>query len=87
MCALNRHALGNCAATHELQRQIVPIQDFVWKLFSFCNYFDRVGKWGFSRLKGNISCKYPLVLHKNERYLCNLYTKQEFSCVFHIWTK
>ena len=59
----------------------------VWKLFSFCNHWRGSACGAALPPKADISCAYRQNFPQNAWILCNLYTKQEFSCVFHIWTK
>lgn len=58
-----------------------------WKLFSFCNHWHSRARGAVLPPKSDISCTYHPNFPRNAWNLCNLYTKQEFSCVFHIWTK
>lgn len=59
----------------------------VWKLFSFCNHWHSRARGTVLPTKTDNSCVCRPNFHQNAWILCNLYTKQEFSCVFHIWTK
>ena len=58
-----------------------------WKLFSFCNHWHSRARRAGLPTKADNSCVCRPNFHQNAWILCNLYTKQEFSCVFHIWTK
>lgn len=58
-----------------------------WKLFSFCNHWHSRARGAGLPTKTDNSCVCRPNFNQNAWILCNLYTKQEFSCVFHIWTK